>query len=91
MRLLIFLGFIYPSWNVGNDDHSHPLVSPMEWKDFPPISLCNVSYKVISKVLQQRFSLLLPKMVSLNKTGFSRKEYFGKDSPCTRDGALLRQ
>jgi hypothetical protein len=38
--------------------------NPEELKDFRPISLCNVIYKVISKCLVNRLSLLLGEIIS---------------------------
>ncbi|PKU82406.1 Putative ribonuclease H protein [Dendrobium catenatum] len=40
------------------------------WNDFRPISLCSVFYKLISKILVNRLSLLLPKLISSNQMGF---------------------
>jgi hypothetical protein len=37
--------------------------NPEELKDFRPISLCNVIYKVISKCLVNRLSLLLGEII----------------------------
>ncbi|XP_027124270.2 uncharacterized protein [Coffea arabica] len=41
-----------------------------EWKDFRPISLANVSAKIISKVLSTRINQLLPRLVLEFQTGF---------------------
>ncbi|XP_071939022.1 uncharacterized protein [Coffea arabica] len=40
------------------------------WRDFRPISLCNVTSKVVSKILAIRISNLLPKLISPWQTGF---------------------
>ena len=44
--------------------------SPCSWADFRPISLCNVSNKVITKVLGSRLSGILPKLISPSQSGF---------------------
>ena len=37
---------------------------------FRPIALCNVVYKIISKVIENRLKPLLPTLVSEEKTGY---------------------
>ncbi|KAH9662191.1 reverse transcriptase domain-containing protein [Citrus sinensis] len=44
--------------------------SPSSWADFRPISLCNVSNKVITKLLVQRLSTILPRIISPTQSGF---------------------
>ncbi|XP_027093591.1 uncharacterized protein [Coffea arabica] len=41
-----------------------------KWQEFRPISLCNQSSKIISKVLTNRLNLLLPKIISPWQSGF---------------------
>ncbi|XP_071933097.1 uncharacterized protein [Coffea arabica] len=41
-----------------------------EWKDFRPISLANVSAKIISKILSTRINQLLPRLILEFQTGF---------------------
>ncbi|XP_073133701.1 uncharacterized protein [Henckelia pumila] len=40
------------------------------WTDFRPISLCNVSNKIISKLLYSRLSSVVGRLISQNQSGF---------------------
>ncbi|KAL0412318.1 UNVERIFIED_CONTAM: hypothetical protein Slati_3821500, partial [Sesamum latifolium] len=44
--------------------------NPETWKDFRPISLCNVTGKILSKLMNHQVATVLPKVISPSQSGF---------------------
>ncbi|XP_060203069.1 uncharacterized protein LOC132631512 [Lycium barbarum] len=44
--------------------------NPQKFSDLRPISLCNVSRKIISKIINARLATILPRIISKNQSGF---------------------
>ncbi|KAL0393380.1 UNVERIFIED_CONTAM: hypothetical protein Sradi_2560800 [Sesamum radiatum] len=44
--------------------------NPSSWTDFRPISLCNVSNNICSKIMNDRLSMILPGIIAPSQSGF---------------------
>lgn len=44
--------------------------NPEAWSDYRPISLCNVSNKIFTKILSEGLAPILPKVIAPNQSGF---------------------
>ena len=54
-------------------------VNLTDLKNWRPITLINVDYKLLSKVLAKRMELLLPKLIHTDQTGFINGRYIGQN------------
>jgi Reverse transcriptase (RNA-dependent DNA polymerase) len=58
---------------------------PKTVSDFRPISVINLFSKLLSKVLANRLSTLLPKLIFANQTAFMRGRYIAENFIATRE------
>ena len=63
-------GLMVPKINHTNIVLVPKVKSPEKMSDFQPLSLCNVIYKIISKVLANRLKWILPNIISFTQIAF---------------------
>ncbi|KAL0455183.1 UNVERIFIED_CONTAM: hypothetical protein Slati_0857500 [Sesamum latifolium] len=51
--------------------------SPQSWSDFKPIFLCNVTNKIMTKLLYNKLAPLLPTLISPSQNGFVHGRLIG--------------
>jgi hypothetical protein len=50
-------------------------VNPTSFAHFRPISLCNSSYKIMTKIITSLMKSLMPKIISNNQGGFMQDKH----------------
>ena len=67
---------IFPSHLIATDVVLVPkFENPTSMKDMPPISLCNVLYKIMSKVIANRLKILMPNIIFEEHAAFVPGKY----------------
>ena len=67
---LLVTGILDPRLNITNICMIQKTERPTRMTELRPISLCNVWYKIISKVLCQRLKICLPSLISETQSNF---------------------
>jgi len=70
VKKLLQGGEIQKGWNETVVVLIPKVSNPERLKDLRPISLCNVVYKIASKVLSNRLKFILPEIIALNQSAF---------------------
>ncbi|XP_060182470.1 uncharacterized protein LOC132612164 [Lycium barbarum] len=70
-----FSGLLFQkSWQIVGDDRFN-----MEFAEFRPICLSNVTQKIVSKVLNNKLSKIISKLISPNQSGFVKGRAIGEN------------
>jgi hypothetical protein len=72
IKFVFSLGSLFPVVNSTLIALVPKKADSMRVSDYRPISLCNVLYKIISKVLANRLKTILPNIISCNQSTFIR-------------------
>lgn len=70
IHVLYFYGVIEQCMNETNIFLIPKKDRPQKMAEFRPINLCNVSYKIISKILCQRLKKVIPNLISKTQSAF---------------------
>jgi hypothetical protein len=77
--LVCMIQYVQKSVRMGGNTNSSFLdlipkeINPSSFSRFCPISLCNVSYNIISKIIENHIKPFLPSLISPNQGGFVEK------------------
>lgn len=78
--------FYQTTWSVIAEDIMLPIVDSLQLFSYiRPISLCNVSCKIIANLIDVRLSSIMPKIITNNQSGFVKERSIAENILMTQE------
>jgi exonuclease III len=76
----LLFGVIPPSWNQTKTTLFYKKGDRLDLKNWRPIALINTDSKILSRILTNRMSKILPNCIAEHQTGFIKSRYIGDNA-----------